>query len=90
MPPIKKKTKEVKQTMNKHISMKEIVIGLLLDIGDIVVVNGEVLIVNELYEFVRLYDRRYSSDIPNLVLGMVSGKYTYTIYVVKSSFRVEA
>ena len=90
MGPTKKESKEVKETMNKHISMKEIVIGLLLDIGDIVVVNGETLIVNDLYEFVRLYDGCYSSDIPNLVLGMVSGKYTYTVYVVKSSFRVEA
>ena len=90
MPLIKKKSKKVEETINKHISMKEIVKGLLLDIGDISVVNREVLIVNDLYEFVRLGNRQYSSYIPNLVLGMVSGKYTYTVYVVKSNFKVEA
>ena len=90
MPPIKKKTKKIEETINKNISMKELVTGLLLDVGDIVVVNREVLLVNDLYEFVRLGNRQYSSDIPNLVLGMVSGKYTYTVYVVKSNFKVEA
>ena len=69
----------VANKLNKTINMKELVKGLALEIGDIILVDGYILTINEIYDFVDL-EGRYNSNVPNVILGMVSGKHSYKIY----------
>ena len=90
MPPIKRKSVSDKIGIkHKTISMKDLVFGLGMNINDIVVVNNQVLTINDLYEFIRLGAKTYNTDTPNLVLGMLSGKYEYTIYKISEIYKVE-
>ena len=90
MPTIKRKPSADKiKVKHRTMSMKDLVFGLGMNISDIVVVNNQVLTVNDLYEFVRLGTKTYNSDTPNLVLGMLSGKYEYTIYKISEVYKVE-
>ena len=68
--------------MEKTITMQNIMKGLNINIGDIVVVNKQALICNDKYDLVKP-DGSYCSTIPNLILGMVSGKYDYQTYISK-------
>lgn len=82
-----KKTKVILTTEAK-MTMRELMSGLHIYEGDIVVVNGTVLICNDKYDLVTL-ENKYSSTIPNLIIGMVSGKYSYKVYSVKSVLEYE-
>ena len=73
----------------KTMSMKDLIVGLGMDINDIVVVNNQVLTVNDSYEFVRLRTKTYNALVSNLVLGMLSGKYDYTIYKISEVYKVD-
>lgn len=70
---------EYGEYMEKTITMKDIMNGLGIDKDDIVVVQNQALKCNDLYDLVKV-DGTYSATIPNLILGMVSGKHQYTIY----------
>lgn len=63
----------------KTIDMKKLINGLGINKGDIVVVDNVCLICNDKYDLVRV-DNSYSSAIPNIIVGMVSGKHSYKIY----------
>lgn len=67
---------------NKAIDMDLLMLGLKIEKGDIVVVNNVSLIRSENGDLVNFPRMNYSADVPNLILGMVSGKYTYKIYKV--------
>lgn len=79
-------------TNQKNISMKIIMEGLGIDVGDIVCISSScekdftALKCNEKYDLVSV-DGDYSSRIPNYILGMVSGKYDYSVY--KLQFEVQ-
>lgn len=68
--------------MEKSINMQDIMEGLGIKVDDMVLVNKQVLICNDEYDLVKP-DGLYCGRIPNLILGMVSGKYDYKIYVLK-------
>ena len=68
----------------KKITMEDIVKGLGIEVADIVRVDDYVLVCKENYDLVRLVDGRYCSEIPNLILGMVSGKRAYSVFKVSS------
>ena len=63
----------------KTIDMKKLINGLGINKGDIVVVDNICLICNDKYDLVRI-DNSYNSAIPNIIVGMVSGKHSYKIY----------
>ena len=67
---------------SKAIDMDLLMLGLKIEKGDIVVVNNVSLIRSENGDLVNFPRMNYSGDVPNLILGMVSGKYTYKIYKV--------
>lgn len=71
----------------KKISMQDLMTGLGINKGNIVVVKDETLICNDKFDLVRLAKSGggYSSAIPNLILGMVSNKYPYTVYQIYST-----
>lgn len=68
--------------MEKTISMQTIMEGLGIRVNDMVLVNRQVLICNDKYDLVKP-DQSYCNTIPNLILGMVSGKYDYKVYIPK-------
>ncbi len=63
----------------KTINMKKLINGLGINKGDIVVVDNICLVCNDKYDLVRI-DNSYNSAIPNIIVGMVSGKHSYKIY----------
>lgn len=65
----------------KTIDMQKIMEGLGIAVGDIVLVNDYCLLCNEKFDLVN-YSGCYNSSIPNIILGMVSGKYSYKIYTL--------
>ena len=71
----------------KVITLKEIMIGLGIEMGDIVKVKSKVLACAGNYDLIDLNDSRYSSEIPNLILSMVSGKCDYTVYKIKEAIQ---
>lgn len=87
----KVKKKETKKTSNdgiKKINMKDIMKGLGIEVGDIVCVYPfglkRFLKCNDKYDLVKI-DGNYDKEIPNLILGMVSGKTSYDVYSIKYS-----
>lgn len=74
------------EEFNKDINMKDIMDGLGIGIGDIVRVNESHVMCNERHELVTL-DCKYSTTIPGLILGMVSGKYGYEVFSSKHKVR---
>lgn len=74
------------EEFTKDINMKDIMDGLGINVGDIVVVTNYHLTCNEKYELVDVANG-YSSTIPNLILGMVSGKYGYKVFSAKCEVR---
>ena len=68
----------------KKITMEDIIKGLGIEVGDIVKTGENVLICNDKYDLVYLATNRYSADIPNFILGMVSGKRDYSVFKVSS------
>ena len=82
-----KSREEKMEVLNKEktITMKEIMLGLGIDFGDIVKVKSKVLACAGNYDLIDLNDSRYSSEIPNLILGMVSGKHDYIVYKIKEA-----
>lgn len=76
--------KENIKMREKNITMEDIVKGLGIEVADIVRVDNYVLVCKENYDLVRLADGRYCSEIPNLILGMVSGKRAYSVFKVSS------
>ena len=73
--------------MKKTISMQTIMEGLGIRVNDMVLVNRQVLICNDKYDLVKP-DQSYCSTIPNLILGMISGKHDYKIYIPKEDVTV--
>lgn len=65
--------------MEKTIDMEKLINGLGINKGDIVVVNGNCLLCNDKFDLVHI-DGQYNTAIPNLIVGMVSGKYGYKVY----------
>ena len=67
----------------KKITMQDIMRSLGIEVGDIVCVkaNGckNYLICNDKYDLIQL-SGSYDGKIPNVILGMISGKYDYTVY----------
>lgn len=74
--------------MNKKINMETIMQGLGIKENDIVVVSGNTLICNSKFDLIKT-DGNYAQNIPNLILGMVSGKYNYKIYKVTECIEVK-
>lgn len=74
------------EEFNKDINMKGIMDGLGIRVGDIVRVNESHVMCNEKYDLVTL-DNKYSTTIPGLILGMVSGKYDYEVFSSKHKVR---
>ena len=68
----------------KTIDMHLLMLGLGIEAGDIVKVQSKVLICADNYDLINFCDSRYSAEIPNHILGMVSGKYPYVVYKVKN------
>lgn len=68
----------------KTIDMHLLMLGLGIEVGDIVKVQSKVLICADNYDLINFCDSRYSAEIPNLILGMVSGKCPYVVYKVKN------
>lgn len=66
----------------KTIDMQKLMEGLNIKTGDIVCVNGQYLICNKDFDLIKL-DGCYNAAIPNLIVGMVSGKYDYSVYSLK-------
>ena len=73
----------------KTIDMRLVMLGLGIEVGDIVKVQSKVLICEENYDLINFCDRKYSAEIPNHILGMVSGKYPYVVYKVKNIEKYE-
>lgn len=67
---------------SKAIDMDLLMLGLKIEKGDIVVVGNVSLIRTENGDLVNFPRMNYSADVPNLIIGMVSGKHTYKIYKV--------
>ena len=63
-------------------TMEKTIKGLGIDVGDIVKVGSAILVCNENYELVGFLDGKYSSNYPNLILGMVSGENEYVVFKV--------
>lgn len=63
-------------------TMEKTIKGLGVEIGDIVRVGQAILICTEKYDLVDFASGKYSSNVPNLILGMVSGKNEYTVFKV--------
>lgn len=76
----------------RTITMENIITDLGINIGDIVCVytKGSTyhLKCNEKYDLVEL-DNSYQKYVPNLILGMVNGKYAYEVYSCKYGFAIE-
>lgn len=72
----------------KQIEMKDIMYGLGIEVSDIVCVHSlgakHFLKCNDKYDLVKM-DGKYDKEIPNLILGMVSGKCSYDVYSIKYS-----
>ena len=86
----KKTEKKSSEKSIKNITMKDIMNRLGIEVNDIVCVyaNGykHYLICNELYDLVRPAGN-YESTVPNLILGMVSDKYSYEVF--SSKYKVD-
>lgn len=76
----------------RTIKMSDIVTDLGINMGDIVCVYAKglknYLICNEKYDLVNV-DDSYDKTVPNLILGMVNGKYAYEVYSFKHGFTIE-
>lgn len=76
----------------RTIKMENIITDLGIHIGDIVCVYAKglknYLICNEKYDLVNV-DDSYDKTVPNLILGMVNGKYAYEVYSFKCGFAIE-
>ena len=77
--------------IKKNIDMCDIMHGLGIEIGDIVCVHvknsKQYLECNELYDLVKI-PGNYDPGVPNLILGMVSNKYSYDVFSFKKGYRV--
>lgn len=84
----KKETKKLSNDRIKKIDMKDIMDGLGIEVEDIVCVHTlkekHFLKCNEKYDLVKI-SGGYDKEIPNLILGMVSGKTSYDVYSIKYS-----
>lgn len=67
----------------KTITMEKLMKGLGIAKNDIVLVDKQALRCNEKFDLVKV-DGTYSSTIPNLIVGMVSGKFDYCVYKLES------
>ena len=63
----------------KSINMNLLMLGLKISEGDLVVVDQTILYCNNKCDLVNYPSLKYSSTIPNLILGMISGKYKYKV-----------
>lgn len=84
----KKETKKSSENRIKKIDMKDIMKGLGIEVSDIVCVHSlgakHFLKCNDKYDLVKI-SGGYDKEIPNLILGMVSGKCSYDVYSIKYS-----
>lgn len=87
----KKETKKTTEKEIKKIDMKDIMDGLGIEVDDIVCVRAvgvrHYLKCNSKYDLVKICDKgdKYDEKVPNLILGMVSGKHSYDVYSIKHS-----
>lgn len=72
---VKNENVKFKPRTNK---MKQLMKLLGIELGDFVEVNGVLLVCNDKYDLIYV-NGGYSSNVPNLVLGMVSGKHKYKV-----------
>jgi translation initiation factor IF-1 len=63
----------------KTIDMNLLMSGLKISEGDLVVVDQTILYCNNKCDLVSYPSLKYSSSVPNLILGMISGKYKYKV-----------
>jgi hypothetical protein len=75
--------------MKKKINMETLMQGLGIKENDIVVIGNETLVCNGKFDLVKV-SGNYAQNIPNLILGMVSGKYNYKIYKVTECIEVKS
>lgn len=82
--PVEIKNKEKEQGSleikdEKSINMDLLMLGLKISEGDLVVVDQTILYCNNQCDLVTYPSLKYSGTVPNLILGMVSGKYKYKV-----------
>ena len=63
----------------KTINMDLLMLGLKISEGDLVVIDQTILYCNNKSDLVSYPSLKYSSSVPNLILGMISGKYKYKV-----------
>ncbi len=77
----------------KTIDMQKLMEGLGIKQGDIVCVGNYIsgtryLLCNDKFDLTTI-DGNYDSRIPNLIVGMVSGKHSYKIFSLKHEVMTE-